>query len=152
MSLKAGDKAPEFSLKDQQGKIQKSKDLKNKTLVLFFYPKDETPGCTAEVCSFRDRYDSFNRYNAVVWGVSGDSQTSHFRFSETNNLPFPILSDSNNKLRKAFGIQKTLGIIPGRVTYIINSNGIIEHVFNNLLNGPAHVDEALRILPKINKI
>ncbi len=149
MSLKAGDKAPDIALLDQTGTMRNMKDLRNKTLILFFYPKDDTPGCTAEACGFRDNYDLFKIFGAEVWGVSGDSEISHINFSEKNKLPFPLLSDTNNKLRKAFGVPNTLGIIPGRVTYVIDSKRIIRSVFNNLLNGPAHVNEALRILEEI---
>ena len=149
MSLKPGDKAPEIVLRDQQGKLCNSKNLRGKNLVLFFYPKDDTPGCTAEATSFRDNFDSFTRLNSVIWGVSADDEQSHQKFAQRNNLPFPLLSDRGNDLRKAFGVSKTLGIIPGRVTFIIDANGTIRHVFNNLLNGPAHVSQALRVLEEI---
>ena len=151
MSLKPGDKAPEIVLRDQQGKLCNSKNLRGKNLVLFFYPKDDTPGCTAEATSFRDNLDSFTRLNSVIWGVSGDDEESHKQFAQRNDLPFPLLSDKGNGLRKAFGVPKALGMIPGRVTFIIDSNGTIKHVFNNLLNGPAHVTEALRVLGEIKQ-
>ncbi len=150
MALKVGDHCPEIELIDQSGNTLKRSQLKNKTLVLFFYPKDQTPGCIAQVCGFRDNYDLFKIFGAEVWGVSGDDTNSHLKFASQQNLPFPLLSDPDNKLRKAFGIQNVLGIIPGRVSYIIDSKGIIRHIFNNLLNGPAHVDEALKMLNEIN--
>ncbi len=151
MTLKPGDKAPEISLENQNGKVVSSKSLGGKTLVLFFYPKDDTPGCTAEACGFRDNYDLFKIFGAEVWGVSADNQVSHLNFSNRNKLPFPLLSDPDNKLREAFGISNFLGFIPGRVSFVIDSKGIIRHVFNNLLNGPAHVNEALQILEEIRK-
>ena len=149
MALNKGDKAPEIALPDEKGFIRRSKDLIDKNLVLFFYPKDDTPGCTAEACGFRDNYDLFKIFGAEVWGVSSDSKNSHLKFIEKNKLPFPLLSDQENKLREAFGVPKTLGIVPGRVTYVIDKNGIIRHIFNNLLNSPAHVNEALRVLEEI---
>ena len=151
MALKKGDTAPEITLQDQEGKIRSNRNLNGKTLVVFFYPKDDTPGCTAEACGFRDNYDLFKVFGAEVWGISGDSQESHIKFSEKNKLPFPLLTDSNNKLRKAFGVPNVMGVIPGRVTYIIDSKGTIRHMFNDLLNGPAHVNDALRVLEEIRK-
>ncbi len=149
MFLQIGDAVPDFSLFDQEGKPRTSKDCKGKPLVLFFYPKDDTPGCTAEACGFRDKYDLFSMLGAVVWGVNNDNQASHFRFAEKNKLPFPLLCDENNLLRKQFGVPKVLGLLDGRVTYIIDSKGIIRYVFKDLLNAPQHVTEALRVLEEI---
>ncbi|WP_320667864.1 peroxiredoxin [Prochlorococcus sp. MIT 1307] len=151
MPLKVGDHAPEFSLLDQLGNLRSNKQLKSKPLVLFFYPKDDTPGCTAEACGFRDKYDLFNLLGAEVWGVSNDNELSHRKFSEKNKLPFPLLCDVGNSVRKLFGVPKVLGILDGRVTYIIDTKGVIRHVFNDLLNGPGHVTEALRILEEIRR-
>ena len=149
MSLRVGDLAPNIELFDQDGNLRKNKSIKGKPLILFFYPKDDTPGCTAEACGFRDKYDLFKIFGAEVWGVSGDDQKSHQEFAKKNKLPFPILSDGNNKLRKVFGVPKVLGILDGRVTYIIDSQNKIRHIFNDLLNGPTHVNEALRVLNEI---
>ena len=151
MTIKIGDKVPEFALSDQEGKLRSYKNLKDKTLVLFFYPKDDTPGCTAEACGFRDNFDLFKIFGAEVWGVSSDNQESHQKFSRKHNLPFPLLSDNENKLRTRFGVPKSLGIIPGRVTYIIDPRGKVRYIFNNLLDGPAHVNEALKILEEIRQ-
>ena len=148
MNLKIGDRIPSFSLKDQNGNIRAS-DKVNKSLVLFFYPKDDTPGCTIEACGFRDKYDLFKILGAEVWGISNDSSQSHLRFANKNKLQYPLLSDQNNFLRKQFGVPKTLGFIEGRVTYIINSEGIIKHIFEDLLNGPAHIKEAIKALKKL---
>ena len=149
MALKIGDKAPAIELPDEKGIIRRSSDLRGKNLVLFFYPKDDTPGCTAEACGFRDNYDLFKIFGAEVWGVSSDSQESHIKFIEKNKLPFPLLSDRKNILRDSFGVPKALGMIPGRVTYVIDAKGMIRHIFNNLLNSPAHINEALRVLEEI---
>ncbi len=151
MTLQIGDPIPTFSLADQNGKSRTNKDCKGKPLVLFFYPKDDTPGCTAEACGFRDKYELFQIFGALVWGVSNDNETSHFRFAEKNKLPFPLLCDLDGSLRREFGVPKVLGFLDGRVTYIIDSKGIIRHVFKDLLNGPQHVTEALRVLEEIKK-
>tara|TARA_B100001250_G_C19776324_1_gene779712 strand:+ start:499 stop:960 length:462 start_codon:yes stop_codon:yes gene_type:complete len=150
VKLKISDKIPSFCLKDQNGNIRTSDNL-NKPLVLFFYPKDDTPGCTIEACGFRDKYDLFKILGAEVWGISnGDSQT-HLDFATKNKLQYPLLCDINNILRKKFGVPKKLGLIEGRVTYIIDSHGIIIHIFEDLLNGPAHIKEAIRALKQLQK-
>ena len=148
MKLKIGDQIPSFSLKDQNGNIRTSNKL-NKSLVLFFYPKDDTPGCTIEACGFRDKYDLFKILGAEVWGISNGSGQSHLGFANKNKLQYPLLCDQNNILRKKFGVPKKLGLIEGRVTYIINSDGIIIHIFEDLLNGPAHIKEAIIALKKL---
>ena len=148
MKLKIADQIPLFSLKDQNGNIRTSNKLK-KSLVLFFYPKDDTPGCTIEACGFRDKYDLFKILGAEVWGISNGSIKSHLGFANKNKLQYPLLCDQNNILRKQFGVPKKLGLIEGRVTYIINSEGIIKHIFEDLLNGPAHIKEAIKALKKL---
>ena len=150
MKLKIDDKIPSFCLKDQNGNIR-SPDNLNKPLVLFFYPKDDTPGCTIEACGFRDKYDLFKILGAQVWGISNGNSQSHLDFANKNNLPYPLLCDINNILRKQFGVPKKLGFIEGRVTYIIDSNGIIIHIFEDLLNGPAHIKEAIMALKTLQK-
>ena len=149
MSLKVGDKLPEFSLVDQFGKLRTNKEIEGKTFVLFFYPKDDTPGCTIEACGFRDKYDLFKILGAEVWGISNGDSRSHFEFANKNNLQYPLLCDSDNMLRREFGVPKYLGLIEGRVTYIVDSKGILRHIFEDLLNGPAHIKEALRVLKEI---
>ena len=148
VKLKIGDRIPSFSLKDQNGNIRTS-DKFNKTLVLFFYPKDDTPGCTIEACGFRDKYDLFKILGAEVWGISNGDSKSHLQFATKNNLQYPLLCDSNNILRKKFGIPKVLGFLEGRATFIINEKRIIIHIFEDLLNGPAHIKEAIRALKLI---
>ena len=148
MKLKIGDKIPSFSLLDQNGNIRTT-DKINNPLVLFFYPKDDTPGCTIEACGFRDKYDLFKILGAEVWGISNGDSQSHLDFANKNNLQYPLLCDLKNILRRKFGVPKTLGFIEGRVTYIINQEGIIIHIFEDLLNGPAHIKEAIRALKKL---
>ena len=151
MTLQIGDATPSFSLFDQAGKSRTNKECKGQPLVLFFYPKDDTPGCTAEACGFRDKYELFRLLGALVWGVSNDNEASHRKFAEKNKLPFPLLCDEDNSLRKKFGVPKVLGLLDGRVTYIIDSKGIIRHVFKDLLNAPQHVTEALTVLQEIQR-
>ena len=148
MKLKIGDQIPSFSLIDQNGSIRTPNKLK-KSLVLFFYPKDDTPGCTIEACGFRDKYDLFKILGAEVWGISNGSIQSHLKFANKNKLQYPLLFDQNNILRNQFGVPKKLGFIEGRVTYVINSEGIIKHIYEDLLNGPAHIKEAIKALKKL---
>ncbi len=149
MGLAAGDRAPLVALTDQHGTERRSDQLAGQSLVLFFYPKDDTPGCTAEACAFRDSYADLRSLGAEVWGVSGDDLASHQRFASRHNLPYPLLVDQGNQLRKAFGVAKVLGMLPGRVTYVIDGEGVIRHVFNNLLDGAAHRNEARAALQRL---
>jgi len=148
-ALQTGDRAPLIALQDQNGVERRSDQLAGKSLVLFFYPKDDTPGCTMEACAFRDSYADLQALGAEVWGVSGDNAGSHQRFASRHNLPYPLLVDQNNQLRKAFGVPGVLGLLPGRVTYVIDGEGVVRHVFNNLLDGPAHRREALECLKRL---
>ena len=148
-ALKSGDRAPLIALQDQNGVERRSDQLAGKALVLFFYPKDDTPGCTMEACAFRDSYADLQALGAEVWGVSGDNASSHQRFASRHNLPYPLLVDQNNQLRRAFGVPGVLGLLPGRVTYVIDASGVVRHVFNNLLDGPAHRREALDCLKRL---
>jgi peroxiredoxin Q/BCP len=147
MALAPGDPAPLIALEDADGVTRRSDQLNGRPLILFFYPKDDTPGCTAEACAFRDSYADLQALGAEVWGVSGDDAASHRRFAERHRLPFPLLVDRGNALRQAFGVPAAmLGLLPGRVTYVIDGQGVIRHVYNNLLDGPAHRREALEAL------
>lgn len=150
--ISIGSKLPEFSLPDQDGIPLNIKELMGKNnLVIYFYPKDETPGCTKEACMFRDSYEVFKEFNAEVIGISADDQSSHKSFAENHRLPFILLSDENNEVRKLFGVPSDLlGLIPGRVTYIIDKEGVVRHVFKSQMNAARHVDEALEILKKLN--
>jgi peroxiredoxin Q/BCP len=134
------------ALRDADGVERRSDQLAGQALVLFFYPKDDTPGCTMEACAFRDSYADLQALGAEVWGVSGDDASSHQRFAGKHQLPYPLLVDSGNQLRRAYGVPAVLGLLPGRVTYVIDGKGIIRHVFNNLLDGPAHRREAIEAL------
>ena len=148
-ALVPGDRAPLIALLDGDGVERRSDALQGKPLVLFFYPKDDTPGCTAEVCAFRDSYADLQALGAEVWGVSGDDASSHQRFASRHSVPFPLLVDSGNTLRQAFGVPSVFGLLPGRVTYVIDGEGVIRHVFNNLLDGAAHRQEAIDALRRL---
>jgi peroxiredoxin Q/BCP len=149
--IKIGDRVPDFSLASQSGATVKLSDfLGKKCVVLYFYPKDDTPGCTAESCAFRDSYEVFSEAGAEVIGISGDSVDSHVRFAAKYNLPFTLLSDENNQVRKLFGVPATMFILPGRVTYVIDQEGIVRHIFDSMLDFKAHVDEALKTVKSLS--
>lgn len=150
MAVKVGDQAPDFTLTSGAGTPVSLKDfIGQKPVVLYFYPKDETPGCTAQACGFRDEYAVFQELGAEVLGVSGDSVNAHQKFAASHQLPFPLLSDGGDKLRKLYGVPATLGILPGRVTYIIDKQGIVRQIFNSQLNFKGHIEEALKVLKQI---
>jgi peroxiredoxin Q/BCP len=149
MAIEEGKAAPAFTLTDAGGKKVSLADFKGKDVVVYFYPKDDTPGCTAEACAFRDSYADLKALGAEVWGVSGDDANSHRRFAARHQLPFPLLVDRGNGLRQAFGVPAVLGLLPGRVTFVIDGDGVVRHVFNNLLDGAAHRQEALAALRRL---
>jgi len=142
--------APDFTLPSQAGEEVSLKDfLGKKAVVLFFYPKDDTPGCTKEACAFKDDYEQFGRLEAEVLGVSSDSVRSHERFAEKHGLPFTLLSDKRGDVRKLYGVPKTLGLFPGRVTYVLDREGVVRGVFSSRLEATRHVEEALKTLRSI---
>lgn len=147
MKLQTGQIAPDFTLVNQNGEQLKLSDYRTKKwVVLYFYPKDNTYGCTREACSFRDNYQDFQDLGAEVIGVSSDDMKSHKAFIAKNKLPFQLLSDADGKLRKLYDVPKTLGVLPGRVTFIIDRQGVIRHIFNALLGFNKHVGAALQTI------
>ena len=151
ITLKKGDKVPHFVLKDQDGNAFDIKQvIGKKNLVIYFYPKDDTPGCTKEACKFRDEFQDFTDLNARVIGISADSPESHKAFIQKYNLPFTLLSDIENTVRQAFGVKGNfMGIIPGRVTFIVDKTGTIQYVFESLSGAEQHVTEAKTILQNL---
>jgi thioredoxin-dependent peroxiredoxin len=146
-TVEVGQKAPDFDLPDAHGKRVRLADFRSKrAVVLYFYPKDDTPGCTAEACSFRDSYEDFQHAGAEVIGVSSDSESSHGKFASRHRLPFTLLSDARGEVRKKYGVPTTLGLLPGRVTFVIDRDGVVRHVFNSQLQATRHVQEALAAL------
>jgi thioredoxin-dependent peroxiredoxin len=146
--IKEGGAIPNFKLNNQRGEqVSISDFIGKKSLVLFFYPKDDTPGCTREACSFRDHYEAFLDAGAEVIGISGQSVDSHKNFAEKHNLKYHLLSDEGNKVRKLFGVPANLfGLLPGRVTYVADKTGKVVYIFNSQMQVEKHVEEALKVL------
>jgi len=150
MELKVGDKIPNFTAKDTNGNDFDSQEIiGQKPLVIYFYPKDNTPGCTVQACSFRDQYEDFKDLGAEVIGVSSDSIESHQKFTQQYKLPFILLSDSDKKIRRLFGVPSGLfGILPGRVTYVADKTGTIIMVFDSMM-AKRHIPKALEAIKKL---
>lgn len=148
MKVVEGSKVPTFELKNQYGELfSLDSVIGKKNLVIYFYPKDDTPGCTKEACSFRDQFAVFADADAMIIGISAQSVQSHLAFAEKHRLNYLLLSDTDNKVRNLFGVPSNLfGLIPGRVTYIVDKKGDVVYIFNSQMNAERHVDEALRIL------
>lgn len=151
--LKPSTKAPLFTLKDQDGNAFDLKSLiGQKIIVLFFYPKDNTPGCTAEVCSFRDNYAGFKAYNAEVIGISSDSQNSHQDFKNKHKLPYKLLSDPEQQVARLYGLKNSLlGLLKERTSFVIDKNGIIRHAYSSQFFPYKHIDEALKTVQQLAK-
>jgi len=148
--LKIGDKLPEIILKNQDEEDVNLSDFIGKPMVIYFYPKDHTTGCTIQACAFRDDYHTLSELGAVVFGISGDSPATHKSFRRKNNLPFDLLSDSNDQVRKALGVASSMfGLIPGRVTYTIDSQGTIKHIFNSQLEFKKHAENAIEVVAEL---
>ncbi len=146
-----GSVAPDFTLPSQSGQMISLKDfIGEKPVVLFFYPKDDTPGCTKEASAFRDDYEEFGKLDAEVIGISSGSVESYRRFAAKHNVPYLRLSDESSKVRKLYGIPNTLGVFPGRVTYVIDREGVVRDVFSSQLGVKKHVEEALKTLRSIS--
>lgn len=148
--VKEGDRAPDFALESQDGKVVSLHDyVGSKNVVLYFYPKDFTIGCTAEARSFSANYDSVNGKNAEVIGISSDSVESHSGFANECEVKFPLLSDRGGKVRELYGVRSSLGLFPGRVTFVIDKNGIVRRIFASQISPRRHVSEALDALDSL---
>ena len=147
MSLKVGDRIPHFELLNQHGELFKSETVLGvKPLVVYFYPKDETPGCTAEACSFRDHYEDFLQLGAEVIGISSDGVKSHQKFAARHKLPFVLLSDSKKKVQRLFKLPKILfGLYTKRITFVIDKSGLVSYVHSSLMPD-THIKKALQQL------
>ncbi|XP_071715721.1 peroxiredoxin Q, chloroplastic [Rutidosis leptorrhynchoides] len=142
-----GSVPPAFTLKDQDGKNVSLSKFKGKPLVVYFYPADETPGCTKQACAFRDSYEKFKKAGAQVVGISGDDAESHKAFAKKYRLPFTLLSDEGNKVRKEWGVPSDLfGTLPGRQTYVLDKSGVVQLIYNNQFQPEKHIDETLKLL------
>jgi peroxiredoxin Q/BCP len=148
--VQVGDKAPDFTLPSQSGEQVSLHDrLGERVVVLYFYPKDDTRGCTAEACAFRDGHEVFTDAGAEVIGVSSDSVDRHAAFADRYQLPFTLLSDKGGQVRKRYGVPAVLGLLPGRVTYVIDRQGTVRHVFNSMTNISQHVSHALEVVRQL---
>ena len=145
--LIVGDPAPDFALPDGEGKLHKLSDYRGKIVALYFYPKDDTPGCTAEACNLRDNYDSLLTAGIIVLGVSFDDTAAHKKFAAKYHLPFPLLSDSEKKVAELYGAKggATRLMMAKRITYLIDKDGKILHVFDKVDAGN-HARQILDIL------
>jgi peroxiredoxin Q/BCP len=154
MTLAVGDTAPDFTLPSSSGgtiTLSEVTKSKGRTAVVFFYPKDDTPGCTLEACGFRDEYNAFVDAGAEVIGISSDSVASHHHFAEKHKLPMSLLSDQGGKVRQLYGVRSTLGILPGRATFVVDRGGIVRHVFVSQLRFATHVQQALAVVRQLER-
>lgn len=151
MALTIGDTCPIFELYNQKGElVQIGNFIGKKNLVIYFYPKDDTPGCTKEACSFRDAYEDFKTLDCEVFGISSDNLKDHKKFAEKHRLTFQLLADTTKSVRKAFSVPGNLfGLIPGRVTYIVDLKGKIAGVFNSQLDPVGHIKKALEVVQQL---
>lgn len=149
--ISVGSLIPSFELKDQHGKwFNIDSVVGKKNLVIYFYPKDDSPGCTKQACAFRDQFEVFAEEDALIIGISAQSVESHLNFAQKYNLNYTLLSDDGNKVRKLFGVPASLfGLISGRVTYVVNKEGQVVYQFNSQMQTERHVEEALRILQSL---
>jgi peroxiredoxin Q/BCP len=151
-AIEVGRPAPEFEAVAANGETIRLADyVGRRSVVLFFYPMDGTPTCTREACSFRDAYEDFLDAGAAVIGVSGDSDARHQDFAKRNRLPFVLVSDRDRKLRRAFGVSDTLGLIPKRVTFVIDPEGIVRMAFSAVWVADEHVQRALEVVRSFAK-
>jgi peroxiredoxin Q/BCP len=146
MKLKIGDQAPDFEGVTEEGKVIRLSDFKGKYVILYFYPKDDTPGCRAEALSFKENFGELTKLNAVIIGVSADSPESHKKFKEKYGLPFILVSDEENKIRELYGAKGFL--LPPRITFIIDPEGKIIHIYSSQMNPTSHVKEAVEVIKK----
>jgi peroxiredoxin Q/BCP len=145
--LKVGDPAPDHVMNTHTGEQVALPDYRGKQpVIVFFYPRDGTPVCTKEACSFRDSHEDFTEAGALVIGISSDSAARHQEFAEQHRLPFLLVSDKKGEVRRAFGVPRTLGLLPGRVTYVIDREGIVRHIFSSQFAADRHVHEALKVV------
>lgn len=148
--IQVGDKAPDFTLPSQSGEqVRLSDRLGKQVVVLYFYPRDDTKGCTAEACAFRDSYEVFTGAGADVIGISSDSVERHAAFAGKHQLPFTLLSDKGGQVRKSYGVPAVLGVVPGRVTYVIDRQGTVRHVFSSMTNIGQHISDALQVVREL---
>lgn len=151
VKVSKGDMPPPFTLKDQNGRSVSLSQFKGRPIVVYFYPADDTPGCTKQACAFRDSYEKFKKAGAEVIGISGDNPASHKAFTEKYGLPFTLLSDEGNQVRKEWGVPSDfLGLLPGRQTYVLDRKGVVQLIYNSQFQPQKHIDETLKLLEHMN--
>jgi peroxiredoxin Q/BCP len=151
--LKPGDRLPDLTLPGEgDAQVRLHDRVGQRALVIYFYPKDDTPGCTVEACSFRDSHEAFVQAGAEVIGISADDARSHEKFKAKHRLPFTLLSDPTGAAAAAFGVKRSfLGLLPGRVTFVVDTQGVVQHAFDSQLRASAHVTEALGVVERLSK-
>ncbi|HEX4228341.1 MAG TPA: peroxiredoxin [Bryobacteraceae bacterium] len=148
--LSNGDQAPDFTLTSQSGQSVRLSSFKGQqNVVIFFYPRNFSPSCTKEVCRFRDNYEEFSKMGAQLIGISSNDESSHEKFATEYKLPYLLLTDPGGSVRDTYSVKKTLGLLPGRATFVIDRNGIIRHVFSSQMKPHRHIDEALAALRRL---
>lgn len=148
--LRVGDPMPDFTLYAHDGRQVRGSELLSKgALVVYFYPRDNTLGCTAEARGFRNRHDELAALGATVVGISSDTIDCHKAFREEHQLPFPLLADTDDVVRRAFGVPRTLGILPGRATFVVDPEGMVRHVVVSQLQPRRHIEEAVAALRRM---
>jgi peroxiredoxin Q/BCP len=146
-----GAPAPDFTLPGPDGPVNLAELRRDGAVVLYFYPKDQTPGCTLEACAFRDEIDGFRQAGAQVVGISRDDQQSHARFAAKHKLPFLLLSDTTGETHERYGVTKKLGLIPDRTTFVIDRDGIVRLVYSSMIRMRAHVEESLAFVQSLER-
>ena len=146
--LNTGDPMPDTTLVDGDGNSIRLRDRLGRPLVVYFYPKDDTFGCTKEACTFRDHYEGFVGAGADVIGVSRDDAESHAKFKAQNRLPFTLLTDPGGKVAEAWNVKGPLGM-PGRITFVFDDKGVLRHKFESTIRFGKHVEEALAVVKKL---
>ena len=150
--LEPGQPAPAFTLKDSNKRAWSLDSLRAAgPVVVFFYPRDDSPICTREACAFRDAYEDFVAAGATVVGVSSDSEETHRDFAARRRLPFVLLSDTDGEAQKAFGVSRTLGLVPGRATFVIDKAGIVQMAFSAQFQAAGHMEQALAAVRQLAK-
>ena len=147
-TLEVGQPAPDFALNDHNGNLVTLSNLRGKNVVLFFYPKDDSPSCTREACSFRDQYADFREAGAEIFGINGESANSHRGFADRQSLTYPLLTDTGGAVRKAYGVPAILGLFTSRITFVIDSEGIVQHIVRDS-GSQRHVREALETVKRM---
>lgn len=146
-----GDIAPPFTLRDQHGHEVSLAALRGRPVVVYFYPRDDSPICTSQACGFRDAMADFAALNAIILGISSDSVESHAAFARRFNITFSLLADTDSAVRRLYGVPKTFLVFPGRTTYVIDADGVVRHVFSSQMQAAQHIAQARQALERLRQ-